>query len=227
MGLSAAVIGAGALGAGASIFGGLTQANAANNATNTQKQMFQTLMGNLQPYNQAGQQDLSTLQGLLPGLTKPFTGADLQNYPGYQFTLQQGMNGVNNSNSALGWGDSGPGAKGIANYVTGLAQQTYGQAFNQNLSQNQQISSLLMGPTQIGANAAAGIGSGATAAGAGIAGTQIGAGNAIAGGAVGASNALSSSPLNFLLMNQLLGQGGGIGAPANNNTMYAIGGGAG
>lgn len=58
------------------------------------------------------------------------TQQQLEQTPGYQFTLQQGLKAVNNSNSAVGWGLSGAGQKGIAQYATGLADQTYQQQFN-------------------------------------------------------------------------------------------------
>lgn len=231
MGLAAAVAGAGVLGAGASIYGGMTQANAANNATGFQKQMFDTLQGNLQPYNSVGTNAFQQLGAKLPSLTTPFDPSQLENTPGYQFTKQQGMNAVNNSNSAVGWGDSGPGAKGIADYVTGLAQSTYNQQFQNYWNQNQNIYSMLAGPSQIGANAAAGVGQGALTTGANVGSNMIGAGNAQAGSAIGAANALGGIPMNNALLQML--QSGGFGkgphggpAPAANDNaglLYGFG----
>ena len=84
------------------------------------------------------------------------TGANQQqalaNTPGYQFTLGQGLNSVQNTNAANGRGVSGNSLAGAANYATGLANNTFnqqlqnsltsqGQNFNQNLSgQGQQFS---------------------------------------------------------------------------------------
>ena len=73
-GIAAAIIGAGVLGAGASIYGSMTQANAAQNAIAAQRGMFNTALANEQPYINAGQSEIPQLQGTLntlSGLTTP------------------------------------------------------------------------------------------------------------------------------------------------------------
>lgn len=193
MGLAAAAVG-GLASAGASIYGSSQQAGATKQASNVQQQMFNTLMQNLQPYQQAGAGALSTLQQQLPSLTAQFapTQAQLAATPGYQFTLQQGLNAVNNSNSAKGWGNSGPGAKGIAQYSQGLASTTYNQQLQNYLAQNSQIYNMLSGVAGMGQNAAAGIGAGAQNLGSQIGSNLISGANATAGGAVGAANSVNN-----------------------------------
>lgn len=209
MGLAAAALGAGALSAGAGIYGSSQQAGAAKDASNQQRQMFDILQGNLQPYMTGGADAFKTLQGQLPSLTAPFnpTMAQLESTPGYQFTKQQGMNAVNNSNSTKGWGQSGPGAKGIADYVTGLASNTFNQQFSNYWNQNQDIYSMLMGPSQLGESAGANVGAGAISTGAGIASNTIGAGNAAAAGAVGAANGINSGVMNYAALTSPWWQG--------------------
>lgn len=45
--------------------------------------------------------------------------------PQYQFALQQGLQAVQNQNSAKGWMGSAPMAKELSSYASGLASQTY------------------------------------------------------------------------------------------------------
>ena len=62
--------------------------------------------------------------------TAPFqavTAANLDQTPGYQFTLNQGLKGVTNQFSAAGLTGSGAQGKGLADYATGLASNTYNQ----------------------------------------------------------------------------------------------------
>lgn len=126
-------------------------------------------------------------------LTAPFqpTMQQLAQTPGYQFTLQQGEQAVQNSYASQGLASSGPALKGAANYAEGLASTTYQQQFQNYLQQNAQISNILMGQAGLGESAAANVGYQGTAAGQGIAQSQMAAGNALAAGTVGQANALS------------------------------------
>jgi len=89
--------------------------------------------------------------------------AELQATPGYQFQLQQGQQQLNQSAAARGGLLSGAQMKAAQGYgqqqaATGFqqawerAQNAYGKAFSQNLSQQQQYGSLLMGANQQAAN---------------------------------------------------------------------------
>lgn len=209
MGIGSAIAGASLLSAGSSIFGASEQAGAANKATEAQMQMFQQMLGYMKPYMTGGANSLSMLMDKLPGLTTPFapTMANLRSTPGYQFTKSQGMNAMNNSNSTMGWGDSGPGAKGIAKYVTGLADQTYNERQQNYWQNNQNIYSMLMGPAQLGESAAGALGSAAIGTGHDIASNMIGAGNAWAGGAMGAANSIGngvSGMMGYNLYNSMM-----------------------
>ncbi len=128
----------------------------------------------------------------------------LEQTPGYQFALSQGLKSVQSSAAARGLGVSGAALKGAAAYATGLADNTYQTNLLQPL---QYLGSL-------GENAAAQTGT----IGSGLAQAQAqsitGAGNALAAGQVGSANALSSgingignSAQNYLLYSQLQGAG--------------------
>lgn len=212
-GTAAAIGAAGAVGGGAisalgSESAASTQAGAAKSAQQIQEQEQQQVRSDLLPYNTAGEAATNQLAGDLSGTNPTGELTQLQNTPGYNFALTQGLESTQNSAAARGLGTSGAALKGAANYAEGLAENTY-QA---------NLLNPLQSLSQTGESAAAQTGSLGTqgAANAGAAG--IAAGNAGAAGTVGATNAIagalgtaSNSPLNFLLYQNLLG-GAGTGA---------------
>ncbi len=126
--------------------------------------------------------------------------AALEATPGYQFARTQGIQAAERSIGTRGL--TGALAKGIGRFVTGLADQTYGENVNR-----------LRDATTIGANAAAGGGQIGAQTGANVANTITGAGQATASGQVGSANAISqglASIPNALLTNKILGGSGGI-----------------
>jgi hypothetical protein len=66
----------------------------------------------------------------------------LDNTPGYQFTLGQGLESTQNSAAARGLANSGAALKGAASYATGLANDTYQSQYNDLLSTAQGYSGL-------------------------------------------------------------------------------------
>lgn len=217
----AAVVGgvaSSAIGASGAKSAANTQANAANNAANLQWQQFQQLQQNLQPYMQLGQNSIPGLQsqlGKLGGMDFSFnpTEAQLEQTPGYQFTLQQGLKGVDNSLAAKGLNLSGAQAKGIAGYTTGLADQTYQQQYQNALQQFQANYGVqsdqynrLSGLVGLGQSSAAGVGNAGLQT-ANSAGNFLTSGaNAQAAGTVGAANAIN----------------GGIGALGGAGSLYSL-----
>lgn len=187
-----AIVGASVVGAGASLIASGNQASAAKSAANAQVKAAETASNTerdiynqnkqmLQPWSDQGLQTYTTLNDLLGagGSGNPSQMQDtLNNLPGYQFTLNQGLKSTQNSAAARGLADSGAALKGAAAYSTGLASGSYGNYVNQ--LQNSANTG------ESAANALAGYG---TTTGTAIASNQIGAGNAIAAGTVGAANA--------------------------------------
>jgi hypothetical protein len=97
----------------------------------------------MSPYQQAGQQGVQSLaQGLSANgqFTQAlnnnfsFNPSNLQNTPGYQFQLQQGLQATQNQMTASGLGNSGAAMKGASNYATGLAGTYFQNAYNNALS---------------------------------------------------------------------------------------------
>jgi len=185
-----------------------TQANAANYAANLQNAQFQQTQANLSPYMSIGTavlpQLLSSLgyqgqfgsNGQLTGVSGQgfqFNPANLAQTPGYQFTLQQGLNAVNNAASATGQNASGAQAKGLANYATGLAQNTYNQQYQNALQTYQQNASTLGSLLSTGQNAAAGLGSMGMQNAANVGNTLQGGANATAAGQIAAGNTQSNA----------------------------------
>jgi hypothetical protein len=87
-----------------------------------------------QPYLDQAQGYLQQAAGMVPpsmagGLT-PNLQAWLQQTPGYQFQLGQGLSAVQGAAAARGLGVSGTSLKGAATYATGLADANYQNQFN-------------------------------------------------------------------------------------------------
>lgn len=215
-----AIIGASAIGAGASIYSAGkaadAQRDAANSSINAQMQMYNRMRSDLSPYIEAGTQTLGDLQSQLPYLTsqvKPLDAAGLENLPGYQFTRDQGLRAAQNALTSTGLGRSGAAVKAADRFNTGLAQQTYNTQANYvtnlDLANRQNTYNRLMGIVGVGQNAAAGVGNAGVQTGQGVGNAFVGAGNASAAGynamgqAVGnaASGAASGYGFNQLMNN--------------------------
>lgn len=207
---------AGAVGAAGAVAAGSEQASGQKAAANTQAGMFNTIVGQEQPFVSAGGQAAKTLSELtggasatgangmaagtdLPGgyLTQTFdpTQQDLENYPGYQFQLDQGNLALNSANSANGSALSGPALKSLMTFNQGLAASDYSNYFNQFQTQQNNIFNRLNGIATMGQNAAGNLGTASTQLGQGIASAQAGAAGSIAGGISGATNNVGQSIL--------------------------------
>lgn len=197
-------VASGVIGANASKSAANTQAQAAQYAADLQNSQFQQMQQNLQPYMNLGQSGISQLQALLGSgnLNSQFsfnpTQAQLEQTPGYQFTLRQGLKGVDNAAAAKGLNLSGAQMKGISDYTTGLADQTYQQQYNNALQQfmtNYGVRSdqynRLAGLVGLGQNAAAGVGNAGLQTASNMGSALMGGANAQAAGQIGAANAIS------------------------------------
>lgn len=131
-------------------------------------------------------------------LLKPFTGADLQNEPGYQFGLSEGNKGIDRAAAAAGRYDSGATLKALTRFGEDYAGTKYNEAYNRDAATKGQTYQFLSGQQGIGVNAAgqqAGLGMNAAS---GAAGYNTGAADASAAGIVGAANAANSGVGNYL-----------------------------
>lgn len=212
--IAVAVLGAGVLGAGASIYGASSAASAqeqaAQTASNTQLSMFNQDQADLAPYMALGQTGNNMLTSQIGNLTTPINmnEANLEQTPGYQFNLTQGLKATQNSAAARGLGMSGAALKGASTYATGLADSTYQNQFNNANTNQTNAYNRLMGLTQIGQASAAGVGAAGIATGNSIASNTIGAGNAAAAADTSIGSGVTSaanSAANAYSMNQILG----------------------
>jgi hypothetical protein len=167
---------------------------ALTNASNIEQQQFAQTEGNLQPYITGGQNAFSALQSALGigtgGGAGTINPASFQASPGYQFQLQQGLNGVQNATSNTGGVGGGNALKALQSYGSGLANQGW-QSYLSNLG----------GIASSGQNAATQLGNfGASMAG------QIGQ-NTIDSGLAGAGNAMAQGNIGSGAINNIFGSG--------------------
>ena len=181
-----------AIGASAAIgyFGSQSAANtevgAANNATNTQLQMFGQEQKNLAPDMQAGTSVLPELESAAnPG------AFNFQADPGYQFDVQQGQAAIQRSGAASGFGSGTLASLGA--YTTGMASNEYNNAYQRYQESINNNYNRLLGVAQLGASAAGGTNQAAMNAGTNISNNTMSAGNAMAAGTVAGTNAISGA----------------------------------
>ena len=142
------------------------------------------------------------------------TEAQLQQTPGYQFTLSQGLKSTQSAAAARGLGSSGAALKGASTYATGLADSTYQNQFNNFQTQQTNNFNRLLGLTSLGENAAAQTGNYGTQTAANIGNNITGAGTATAAADTAAGSQISGLANNLgsaYLTNSLMGSSGGGG----------------
>ena len=218
---AAAIAGSAIIGSMASSSAARSQAQAAGEATQAQRDIAneqvalqrEQYLKNLElnaPFREAGLTAQNKLLGYL-GLgegdgryARDFSMADYQADPGYAFRLSEGTKALDRTAAARGGLLSGAALKGAQRYGQDLASQEYQNAFNRyQINRSNQLNPLqsLMGTGQTatgqdiasGTNYAGNVGNALGAFGAGQASNIIGQGNARASGYMGMANAASSS----------------------------------
>jgi hypothetical protein len=196
-----------------------TQADAAGQATEAQRQIFERQVELQEPFREAGLKGQNRLLELL-GLSEDKTAPGYGKYasaefgmdkfkadPGYAFRMSEGMKALERSAAQRGGLLSGSTLKATQRYGQDLASQEYQNAFNR--YQAERTGTLnpfqaLAGTAQSSANT---LGQQAGAFGNAMASNIIGAGNAQAAGQIGQANAFSSGlgqGINFYQNQQLL-----------------------
>lgn len=169
---------------------------------------------------------------LLGAPTANLSAADLAKTPGYQFDLSQGLESTQNSAAARGLGVSGAALKGASAYATGLAQNTYQQQYQNQVTNQTNQFNRLSSLTGLGQASAASQAVQGTQTGANIGNNITGAANAQAASTIagvnGVNNAINTG-LGYNYLNSLQSQNqfannGGVGSVNASNT--AGGGGA-
>ena len=167
------------------------QAAAADKASQIQKDMFDQVRGDLNPYRTAGSAALAQLMsGMGPNgqFMKTYSGQDIYDDPSYQFRVNQGNNAIQSSAAAQGGLLSGATLKALQNYGQESASQEYQNAYNRfNADQTNQYNRLsnLVG---IGQNAAAQTGNAGTQTAQAIANNTMQGANAQSAGTIAAGN---------------------------------------
>jgi len=220
--VATAIIGSAVVGAGASVASSSAQSKAASKSADSQMQMYDQTREDLSPYNTAGQGVINQLSNVVSSQTQPtytpvvMDQQSLEQTPGYQFNLTQGLKSTQNSAAARGLGTSGAALKGAATYATGLADSTYQNQFANAQSNamnvyNSQVAgqtnqyNRLLGVASLGENAAAQTGTAGTAAANGASQAYTNAGNAQAAGYNGAAASVNNGVGNYLQYNAMKG----------------------
>jgi hypothetical protein len=156
---------------GLGFLGSRNQANASREASNQQAMMQamalqqqaiqnQRNQDNIAPYLATGSGAAGQLTNRLTELTSPIVMDQhaLEQTPGYQFNLTQGLKATQSAAAARGLGVSGAALKGASTYATGLADSTYQNQFNNaNINQTNAFNRLYQ-TSALGSNAAVGAG---------------------------------------------------------------------
>ena len=106
--------------------------------------------------SQPAQQTANPNDPTAGSLLKPFTGADLQNEPGYQFGQQQGQQAIDRGQAARGNYLSGAAMKALARFNSDYASTKYGEAFNRDEATKDRTFNYLDSTSRSGQAAAAG-----------------------------------------------------------------------
>ena len=221
-------------------------------ASDTAKQVYSYTRSDLSPYTTAGQSAMTSALSLAQGsptgggpdyvteasqnMPGTMTQSQLEQTPGYQFNLSQGLKATQSAAAARGLGVSGASLKGASTYATGLADSTYQNQFNNAQSRFSDYLSLNTGQqtnltnqfnrlsnlAQIGESA----GAATASAGSSLANTsataQEAAGNALASGtkglATGIGNALND--VTGYALNNSSGSSGGYGSSGSQGWGY-------
>lgn len=206
--IAAAIIGSAVVGAGAGIYASnkaaSAQTKAAQQAQDTQMQMFDKQTALQEPFRQGGITSQNRLMDLL-GLSQnteaqgygsaaqPFGEAQFAEDPGYAFRLKEGMKALEHSAAARGGLISGAAMKGAQRYGQEMGSQEYMNAFNRYQTERAALLNPLQSLMGAGQTAANTLSQAAQNTGNNVSDLQTQAGNARASGYVGSANALTSA----------------------------------
>lgn len=200
------------------------QVRAAEDANNDLGRARDQILTSLQPNIDLGENALQQL-GMYTGtggdssnplygsLLKPFTGADLENTPGYQFGLNQGQLALQRQQAATGSQLSGAAMKAAERYGQDYAGTQFQNAYNRDALDKARINDFLGNLGNVGVNALNNANNTRYNASVQYGNNTMGAGNATAAGIVGNANAWDNV-LNTGVTAAMMAAGGmgGLGA---------------
>ena len=224
--------------------GAQTQADAALQSAQLQKQMFDIQNAQQAPYRQSGYNALNQIgqmgsgtygmydaQGNVTGqgqgsgyLTHQFDPQDFAAGvdPGYAFRLQQGQRQLAAQQNASGGLIGGNALAGMQDYTQGQASQEYGNAFNRYQTQRGNIYNTLASMAGLGQTSLGQTMAGSTTAGGNIGGAISNVGSALGAGQVGQANAYAGGLQgagNSYMLSQLLAPKSGTSDVSGGNFM--------
>ncbi|MEI6088673.1 MAG: hypothetical protein WCR66_13860 [Bacteroidota bacterium] len=188
------------------------QAQYGQNAINEQRRQFDINQKNQEPFLKTGQaantqlnyglglggaDQTSGQMGASGSLLKPFTMADYQQDPGYQFRLSEGQKALDRASAAGGKYFSGGAIKGLTDYNQNSASNEYQNAYNRYNTNQTNTYNRLAGVSGAGQTAANNLGTTGQENTNQISAGLTGIGNAQAAGQVGSANAWSTGLSNI------------------------------
>ena len=185
--VAVAIGGSALIGGGASLYASGKQTDAANKALQYQQGADARQQKNFAPYLGIGEQATGKLGEIMSGKMDSFFTS-----PDYQFRMNEGMRGLENSAAAKGGLLSGNFLRGAQQFGQGLASSEFSNYWNRNADM-----------AKLGQNSAAGTGALGQQAAGQIGNTMMAQGAAQASGPVGAANALTGGAQNYLFYNAL------------------------
>lgn len=187
-----AIVGSTLASIGASQNAANAQERASQDAITAQQGMFNIQNENQRPYREAGYGALKEIQDNMSTYNKPFTMADFQADPGYQFTMDEGRKAIEASSATHSGLLSGNELANASKYAQNLSSTEFGNAYNRyqsNISNNFNRLSSVAG---LGQTAVQGTNAAAQATGNAVGQNLVGIGNAQASGQVGSANAINN-----------------------------------
>jgi hypothetical protein len=230
--MAAAVVGSALVGANASSRAAKTQAQAARESGDVQREIFERQVELGRPYREAGETALNKLIPLATEYT-PFGMQQFQQDPGYGFRLSEGQKALERSAAARGGLMGGATGKALQRFGQEMGSQEYQNAFNRYQAERQARLNPLQSLAGVGQTAANTLGAQAGQFGSNLAET-IGAGaQARASGYMGAANAITGGVGQYMnyqqnqaqnsLLQQALGRGYGGGGGGGYGNGYVPG----
>jgi hypothetical protein len=201
MGIQAAILGAGALGAFGANRAAKTQADAAQQGLAAQERMYNQTRADQEPWRQAGMTALNQLIPLATNYQK-FGMDQFQQDPGYQFRLNEGLKSLDRQAAARGGLISGNAMKAAGRYGQDYASNEYQNAFNRYQTERNAQLNPLQSLAGVGQSATNYVGNAAQNMGQAQNQNMQSIGNAQASGYVGGANALTSALGSYLGYNQ-------------------------
>lgn len=199
--VAGAVVGSAVIGGVASNKAAKSQAAAAGQATDLEREMFERNVELNAPFREAG---ITALNKLVPLATEytPFGMSQFQADPGYSFRMSEGMKGLERSAAARGGLLSGATLKGIQRFGQDLGSQEYQNAFNRYQTERNARLNPLQSLAGVGQTTSQQLGAAGTQMAGNVGNLMTSGAAARASGYVGGANALTGALGQYLNYSQ-------------------------